>query len=198
MKHLKLSTLIGISILLFSSNSWAQIHITPWVGHTGGGDVTDQNQQNYNISPSVNYAFSIESDLQQGRIGLFYSSQSSDAENTHLDVTVHYLHFQSSVYYPMDGGINSYVGVGLGGGYVDANWVDDNLGFSASIFGGFEYPISNNLSFNTQVRWLGTVVDDQTSAACNLPTNGGNNCVVKFDTDWMNQVSVNFGLVFKF
>ncbi|KGY06801.1 outer membrane beta-barrel protein [Vibrio sinaloensis] len=176
----------------------AELYITPWVGYTLGGSVENQDGDDFDLEASTNLGLSVETDLDNGRIGLFYTRQATKVEQVNLDSDVHYLHFQSSIQYELSQDFSSYLGLGLGGSYVDAEWVDDKLGFSASIFGGFEYQITDYLAANVQARWLGTVVDNDTKGVCNLPTTGSDSCVIQFKTSWMNQFSTNVGLTWRF
>lgn len=176
----------------------ADIHVTPWVGYTLGGNVENQEGDDFDLEGSSSLGVSIETDLQGGRVGLFYVRQATQVEDANLDSDIHYLHIQSSVYYPVDEHFSSYLGLGLGGSYIDAEWVDDKLGFSASIFGGIAYQLTDSISLNGQVRWLGTVVDNDTTGVCNLPSNGSDSCIVQFKTSWMNQFSTNLGLTWRF
>ena len=187
---------IGTFSLLPSAN--ADIHITPLLGFTGGGVVKSANGETFDIEPNASFAISTETDVQAGRIGLFYSHQSSDVESLNLETTIQYLMFQSSAYYPLIKQSYAYIGVGIGGSYIEADWSDNHTGFAASIFGGLEYPFSNNISFTSQIRWLGTVVDNDTTAACNLPSSNSNDCRIQFKTDWMNQFAMNAGIVITF
>ncbi|MDC5840770.1 porin family protein [Vibrio europaeus] len=193
-KHISLT----LALSAISTTAVAEVYLTPWVGYTTGGSVENQNQQELDLKGSESFALSVETDFDTGRLGLFYSTQSTDVESTNANSTIHYLHFQSSVYYPIEDKFSSYLGIGLGGSYIDADWVNKELGFSASIFGGFEYKFSDTVALNTQLRWLGTVVDNDTSGVCNLPTTGEGSCVIKFKTDWMNQFSANLGLTVRF
>ncbi|RTZ16920.1 porin family protein [Vibrio aquaticus] len=190
--------LLSLAIFSLSTTAHAEIHLSPWLGYTFGGSVEDQNQNELDLEGSESYALSLETDLDKGRIGVFYANQNSQVENVNADSSIHYLHLQSSIYYPVQDKWSSYLGVGLGASYIDADWVKDELGFSASIFGGFEYQFTDELALNTQLRWLGTVVDNDTSGVCNLPTTGNESCVIKFKTDWMNQFSANIGLTWSF
>ncbi|NAX20882.1 outer membrane protein [Vibrio sp. V39_P1S14PM300] len=195
-KHYLTVSVLGL--LSFASPGQAQSYITPWIGYTFGGEVENQDGHHYDIKGSENVAFSVETDIQAGRIGVFYAYQSSEIEHVKLDSKVHYLQFQSSLYYPIQPNFSSYLGLGVGGSYIDAKWVDDQYGFSASIFGGVQYDLTQNLSLNGQFRWLGTVVDNDTTAACTLPTSESDSCLIRFETDWMNQFSTNIGLVMRF
>lgn len=188
---------IALFIMSLSFTASAKVHVSPWLGYTVGGSVEDQDGNELDLEASTNVAFALETDLDGGRVGLFYANQNTDVEVINQSSTIHYLHFQSSIYYPVQNNLSTYLGLGLGGSYVDADWVNDELGFSTSLFGGFEYTISDALSLNSQLRWLGTAVDNETSGVCNLPTNN-NTCTIRFKTDWMNQFSANIGLVWSF
>ncbi|UPQ88826.1 porin family protein [Vibrio sinaloensis] len=197
---MKRITLLSLAITLPTIHPAAgtELYLTPWFGYSVGGSVEDQNQNEFDLKGSQTFAVSIESQFDTGRVGLFYAGLSTDIEQLNSGVKLHYLHFQSSVYYPVQDTFSSYLGIGVGGSYIDANWVGNELGFSASVFGGFEYQINDALAVNSQLRWLGTVVDNDTSGVCNLPTNGQDSCIVKFKTDWMNQFSANIGLTLRF
>ncbi|MGY3569169.1 outer membrane beta-barrel protein [Vibrio sp. SCSIO 43135] len=190
-----------IASLLFTSaiisqSTQADIYITPWVGYTLGGEVVDQDDNEYDLKASESFALAVEATLEQGRIGLYYATQNSSIDQVNEDSAIHYLHLQSSIYYPVEKNFSTYVGVGLGGSYTDVDWADDKYGFSASLFGGMEYNLSDNMAINGQLRWLGTVVDNETTSVCNLPSSEA--CTIRFKTDWMNQFSANIGLVISF
>ncbi|UTZ41721.1 outer membrane beta-barrel protein [Vibrio campbellii] len=193
----KVGWLMGSVLLGCSMTAQANVIVTPYVGFTGGGEVEDQKERTYDLDPSINYALSVETPFEMGRIGLFYSNQFSELQDINNSIDVHYLQFQSSIYYPLSQGWQTYVGLGLGGSYTDADWVSDKYGFSASAFAGLEYEFSKNFAMTAQIRWLGTVVDNDTSGACVLPTDGSS-CIIKFETDWMNQFQSNIGFSFRF
>ena len=193
------ANMIALVALISASNLYAapEIIITPMIGYTSGGSVEDQDGNTYDMEGSENFTFAIETPLEKGRIGFFYSNQSSELETLNLSSSIQYLHFQSSIYYPASSALSGYLGLGLGASYVDVGWAKDKYGLSTSIFGGLEYKVSDRLALNTQVRWLGTVVDNDTSGVCNVPSNG-QDCIIRFDTDWMNQFQANVGLSFTF
>ncbi|OIQ24752.1 outer membrane beta-barrel protein [uncultured Vibrio sp.] len=188
--------LTALLTFIASAPSYADIYLSPWVGYTGGGSVIDQDDVEYDLKGSESYALTLEATLDKGRIGFFYGQQNSEIEKLNEKSAIRYLHFQSSIYYPVQDKIQTYVGVGLGVSHVDVNWADSKYGFSASMFGGLEYQISDTIALNSQLRWLGTVVDNETTGVCNLPSS--ESCVIRFKTDWMNQFSANIGLVMRF
>ncbi|NOH95355.1 outer membrane beta-barrel protein [Vibrio sp. 99-70-13A1] len=193
------ANIVALLALFSASSLYAapDVIITPLVGYTGGGSVEDEDGNSYDMEGSESFTFAIETPLDKGRIGLFYSNQQSQLETLNIDSSIQYLHFQSSIYYPVNEKLSSYLGLGLGVSYVDVDWAKDKYGFSTSVFGGFEYKLGDNIALNSQLRWLGTVVDNDTSGTCTLPTTG-QSCIIKFDTDWMNQFQASLGLTFYF
>ncbi|HGS5087985.1 TPA: outer membrane beta-barrel protein [Vibrio parahaemolyticus] len=193
----KLSWLVGGMLMSCALSAQANVIVTPFIGFTGGGQVEDENKNTYDIDPALSYALSIETPFEMGKIGLFYSAQPTELKELSNSADIHYLQFQSSIYYHLAEGWQSYVGLGVGGSYTDVDWADKKYGFSASAFAGLEYAFSKNFALTAQVRWLGTVVDNDTSGACTLPSDGSS-CIIKFDTDWMNQFQSNVGFSFRF
>ena len=96
----KIKYFLHIIITLLSTSVWADVYLTPWIGYTGGGKVIAQNEMIYDLEGSASYAITGEIDLQDGRIGLFYSNQGTNVDDINLESNIHYLQFQSSVYYP--------------------------------------------------------------------------------------------------
>lgn len=183
-------------LLVFSSLVNAEWMLTPSIGYSLGGKVIDQNSNKYNLDSSTHYAIALEMPYEKGRVGLFYSAQPTQVETLpNQDAHLHSLHFQSSIYYPMSPQLSSFLGLGIGGTYTDVSWADNKYGFSASAFGGLEYRIATHIALNAQLRWLGSMVDNDSSANCTLPSS--ENCVIKFKSDWLNQASVQIGLTIR-
>ncbi|NAW89203.1 MULTISPECIES: outer membrane beta-barrel protein [unclassified Vibrio] len=174
----------------------AQVIVSPFFGYIIGGEVEDQASNEYDLKASSGYGLAIETDYEKGRIGLFYATQNTSVETINTDANIHYLHFQSSIYYPTSQQLTAYIGLGIGGSYTDVDWAKDKYGFSSSLFGGFEYAFTDNIALNSQVRWLGTSVDNETSETCTLPSS--ETCAIRFKSDWINQFSANIGLTVRF
>lgn len=191
--------ILGLLMAITATPAMARdIYVTPWIGFTGGGKVVNEDGQEFDFKPSESFALQIETPIQAGRIGLFYHYQGTEVEDINSKINSHYLLFQSAVHYQVHDQLRTHLGIGLGGAYTEASWVKDNLGFATSIYGGVEHQLKENLFLTVQVRWLGTVVDNDTTAICNLPSGQEGNCVIRFKTDWMNQFSANLGVTFKF
>ncbi|MEI2563548.1 outer membrane beta-barrel protein [Vibrio metoecus] len=189
--------ILSVLLLFFSPFSTADWMVTPSMGYTIGGTVLNQTGTQYDLESSSSYALAIETPYQKGRVGLFYFAQPTQVETlVNQDANIHYLHFQSSIYYPISDKFSSFIGLGLGGAYTDVSWADKKYGFSASAFGGFEYQIASHIAVNAQLRWLGTMVDSDSTAACTLLSS--ESCIVKFNSDWLNQASAQIGITIRF
>ncbi|MDV6251715.1 porin family protein [Vibrio sp. EA2] len=193
----KFGYLVGSILMSIAVNAQANITVTPFIGYTAGGQVEDESANTYDIDAAANYALAIETPFLNGKVGLFYSYQPTELKELSNSADIHYLQFQSSLSYPIAQGWQTYAGLGIGGSYNDVDWADKKVGFSASAFAGIEYEYTKAFALTAQLRWLGTVVDNDTSGACTLPSDGSN-CVIKYDTDWMNQFQSNVGISFRF
>ncbi|MCJ2375439.1 porin family protein [Vibrio sp. ZSDZ34] len=180
-----------------TEHAQADLIITPFVGYTMGGEAKTGDDKSYDISPSANAAIAIELPFQNGRMGVFYAQQDSSLEQLNLNSSISYLHFQSSVVYPITENTSSYLGIGIGASHVSADWTKNHTGFSTSLFGGLEYKITKQLSLTGQIRWLGTVVDSESVSICTLPTTE-QSCLIGFQTQWMNQFQSNVGISIAF
>ncbi|GMQ46997.1 outer membrane protein [Vibrio sp. 10N] len=182
---------------LFSTHTLADVTVTPFIGYSFGGAAESADGANYDISPSANLALAIEFPFRNGRMGAFYSRQDSSLDTLNLDTTIQYLQFQSSALYQANDRTQAYIGAGLGASHTSGQWTKSHTGFAASIFGGVEYYFTENLAFNGQLRWQGTVVSNESVSICNLPTDD-QSCFIAFKTSWMNQLQTNLGLSMKF
>jgi hypothetical protein len=100
----------------------AQVSVSPFLGYTLGGEVEDKAGNDYDLKASSSYAIAIETSYEKGRIGLFYATQNTSVETINADANIHYLHFQSSIYYPTSTQLTTYVGLGIGGSYTNVDW----------------------------------------------------------------------------
>lgn len=115
--------ILNTLFLLFAPLSAAEWMVTPSVGYTLGGKVLDQAGRQYDLENSSSYALAIETTYDNGRIGLFYSTQPTKVQTlVNQDASIHYLHFQSSIYYPVAEKLSSFIGLGIGGAYTDVAW----------------------------------------------------------------------------
>ncbi|MCF7353142.1 outer membrane beta-barrel protein [Vibrio sp. CK2-1] len=189
--------LVVAAATMTSTMAYADVIITPMVGYTLGGEVEDSNGNEYDLKGSESYGLSIEVPVENGQIGLFYSYQDNELESLDYDSSIQYLMIQSRLNMPINNDALGYLGVGLGGSYTDVDWADNKYGFAASIYAGLEYKFTDNIAVTGQIRWLGTIVDNDSQSAC-YANQSSSNCYIKFESDWMNQFQSNVGMVFRF
>ncbi|CAM4122007.1 outer membrane beta-barrel protein [Vibrio neonatus] len=180
----------------YSAATQADVYITPMVGYGMGGSFDSDSGDSFDIERNVNYNLAIETDVDQGRLGLLYSEQHSSIEDLDVDTSLRYLHFQSAVYYPTDNW-NSYLGLSLGGTQIDIQGANTEYKFSLGVYGGVEYKITDYFALQGQLRYMGTLVDSESITLCDSSA-AGSNCKVAFAGNWMNQLQANVGFTFSF
>lgn len=176
---------------------FAQVYITPSIGIASGGKVENSTGETFNIKADNALSFAIETDFDTGRIGLFYSTQSSEVKSLGYNTRFDYLHFQSALDYPLTSRLSSFFGLSLGATYTDVDWSDESLHFSVGAFTGLQYHFTDNLALQLEARWLGTSVDSSFDSAC-VSGSTKSGCVIRYEGSWMNQVQGNLGLRFSF
>ena len=193
---MKRASLLGL-LAIVPLPLFAQVYITPSIGIASGGEVENSTGETFNINADNALSFAIETDFDTGRIGLFYSSQSSEVKSLGYKTRFDYLHFQSALDYPLTSHLSSFFGLSLGATYTDVDWSDESLHFSAGAFTGLQYHFTDNLALQLEARWLGTSVDSRFDSAC-VSGSTKSGCVIRYEGSWMNQVQGNLGLRFTF
>ncbi|WP_082957126.1 MULTISPECIES: outer membrane protein [unclassified Vibrio] len=190
-----------LSLLLLACSypavTQAEVYITPMVGYGMGGSFDTEDGNEYDIDRNVNYNLAIETNVDAGRLGLFYSQQNSSIESIDRDTSLRYIHFQSAVYYPSPDNWSPYLGLSLGGTQIDIQGADSDYKFSLGVYGGLEYKITDNFAFQGQLRYLGTLVDSDSITLCQSSSTS-NTCKIAFSGNWMNQLQANAGFTFSF
>ena len=193
MKRTSLLGLLAIAPLPL----FAQVYITPSIGIASGGEVENSAGETFSVKADNALSFAIETDFDTGRIGLFYSTQSSEVKSLGYKTRFDYLHFQSALDYPLTSHLSSFFGLSIGATYTDVDWSDESLHFSAGAFTGLQYHFTDNLALQLEARWLGTSVDSNFDNAC-VSGSTKSGCVIRYEGSWMNQVQGNLGLRFSF
>ena len=193
MKRTSLLGLLAIAPLPL----FAQVYITPSIGIASGGEVENSAGETFSVKADNALSFAIETDFDTGRIGLFYSTQSSEVKSLGYKTRFDYLHFQSALDYPLTSHLSSFFGLSIGATHTDVDWSDESLHFSAGAFTGLQYHFTDNLALQLEARWLGTSVDSNFDSAC-VSGSTKSGCVIRYEGSWMNQVQGNLGLRFSF
>lgn len=199
-KEMKIPKLLFAAVGLFTSmHALAEntIYVTPYIGYTFSNNIRDENQLNIDIDNDIHYALGLETDFENGRVGLFISHQKNEASPFSDDGTLTYVHMQSALHYQLQHRLNSFIGASIGTTILDVDWSDSDLVFSAGIHGGMTYQLADNFAVVFEARWLANLIDSDTSTICTLPT-GNETCNVSIDSEWLTQFQTNLGLTYSF
>ncbi|MCW8327787.1 porin family protein [Photobacterium sp. SDRW27] len=195
-----IATLIGTTLATFVSTpviASNTFYLTPYIGYSFSNDISDEDGIKVSIEDDQHFAIGLDTDMDAGRVGLFVSHQPNEVEDIEGDSSFTYVHFQSSLRFNTFSQGDTFFGASIGTTIVDADWTDDDMFFSAGLFGGAEYKISNNTRIVFEGRWLANLVDSDNSAICNLPT-GNESCRIRIDSEWLSQFQTNIGISFSF
>ncbi|WP_237156947.1 hypothetical protein [Photobacterium rosenbergii] len=190
--------IIAVGLITASHSATANtIYVTPYVGYTFSNGITDDNGIEIEPESDPHYAISIETDLDQGRVGLFVSHQPTDYETFSNSGSLTYVHFQSSLRFDTFTHFDTYLGASIGTTIIDADWSDKDMVFSGGFLGGVEYKFTPNFSVLLEGRWLANLMDGDTTTICNLPE-GNQTCSIRVDSEWLTQFQTNLGFTFSF
>lgn len=173
------------------------IYITPMLGYAWGGEIETPEDNNYDVEGDINFNLAVDTDLMNGRAGLFFAQQDSEVETIGVDTTFRYLHFQSASYFRIQPKVNTYLGLSVGGTQIDVDGADDEYEFSLGAFLGLEYQITPSWMLQGQLRFLGTLVEGDSITYCQSGSSG-QSCKFFFKSDWISQGQANLGLTYRF
>ncbi|WP_036798153.1 outer membrane beta-barrel protein [Photobacterium marinum] len=200
MKLPLVATLLCTTLTAFVSpqvQSDNTFYFTPYVGYAFTSNITDENGNAIRIEDDPHIAFSLDTDMGAGRIGLFISHQPNEAENIQGDGSFTYFQFQSSLRFDVNPSFDSFFGASVGTTISESDWTSNDLLFSGGFFGGAEYKINSNTKLVLEARWLANLIDSNTNAICTLPT-GDETCRIKIESDWISQLQTNIGITYSF
>lgn len=200
MKVSSLVTIMGLMMLPAASPSAAEensFYVTPYIGYSFSESVTDENGAKVRVKNDPHVALALETDMDQGRVGLFLSHQPSEVKGIQGDGSLTYVHFQSAMRYQSSPRVDALFGLSLGTTVSQVDWIDEDLLFSAGVFTGAEYKLSHNTRLVFEARWLASRVDGQSKSSCQLQSSG-ENCQIRLDSEWLSQWQTNLGLTFSF
>lgn len=184
---------------------------TPWVGYRLGGQFDIPNADGTDSTKSVDLdnATSFGLDLGLYRDGhsfyeLLYSRQqtslnSSDPALSRVDVNVEYLHFGGTLLFDEETWYEPYLSFTIGATLLDpkGGGYDSDTEFSASLGGGFRFPINDRLSATLGARGYLTLIGSNTKLFCSS-INGQGTCLLQSSGSTFFQGEAQLGLTVKF
>ncbi|MCG7497006.1 hypothetical protein MHO82_09025 [Vibrio sp. Of7-15] len=190
---------LALLLLFFAvlPTAYAEQHFTLSYGFSTGGEVTENEQEQHTINGAPSFSVRLETDIDEGRIGLFYSHQSSKLEHYDLDSQIDYFHLQSALDYELKPLISSFVGASLGASYIQTQWSNKDYFFSGSLFTGLAYSFSSNIKVSAEGRWLSSAIETQAYGQCTAPSSSSE-CNLKFSGKWLHQIQTQIALTLTF
>ena len=182
-----------------------RFEITPQIGYTFGGTISDVNGQDLELDDdsvvSLTFNYRVRHDA---TLEVFYSHQKvqTNAEGLLLadprfELGVQKLEF-GGTYRFNDDYPKPYVAMTVGATRLDpkAQGFRDDTFFSFSVGGGVRLYENDHFAIRADARWLATVVGDDTDLLCQ--SSGGLNCAIAIDANLLSQIRVNLGATLRF
>ncbi len=195
-----------ITLLFFSSNSYA-VELTPLLGYRGGGEFIDtDSEKHHTIVSSETYGFIIGLPDKNGKqIEIYYSHQSSDLNSVNVEIpavtgttdiplSIDYLHFGGTTPIYDEENLKTFLSGGLGFTYLspDITGLQSDLRASFSIGIGLKWPVTKNIALRLETRGLATLFNSNAALFCN----GG--CSLSVNGSLFIQTEVFSGLAVRF
>jgi Outer membrane protein beta-barrel domain len=187
-----------------------RFELTPFVGGRVGGSFDVVNPDNGESSVDLGSGASFGLDLgmyrdSQSFYELLYSTQKAGIDSRDplldgIDVSIDYLQFGGTAFFPQDSNIYvPYLSLTIGATFMrpDDDDYDSETKFSGSIGGGFRFPINDNVGLNLGVRGYLTLLDSDTQLFC-LSDAEGAGCLLKSSGSTLFQAEAQLGLSVRF
>lgn len=203
-----LLSLLGTASAAVAADS-PSFEITPFAGYRLGGqfdyeDPVDFSDQSVDLSDDA--SFGVDLGLYRDSTSfyeLIYSQESTDLDTSEpalqgVDLKVEYLHFGGTLLFPQDRRFVPYLSMTIGATRLDAQsgGYDSETNFSASLGGGFRFPITQQFFVTTGLRGYVTFVDSDTDIFCT--GSGDLNCLLRTSgsTFFQGEASLGFTVAF--
>jgi len=205
---------LGLAATLFAAVAQAEpprFEVTPFVGGRIGGsfDVVEDETTGDETSVDLDNGGSFGVDLglyahPNGYYELLYSTQetsldANDPAVNGVDVRIDYLHVGGTALFPQDRFYVPYLSFTLGATFLEPTRgsYDSETKFSASLGGGFRFPVSEHFHVLLGLRGYLTLIDSDTDLFCVSDAEQAG-CLVKSSgsTFFQTEGQLGFSLVF--
>jgi hypothetical protein len=178
------------------------VELIPMIGVRGGATLEpDQpGQADAEAPPAITFGLEVDVYLRPDawfeafidRQTLTFSADPTVFGVDEFDMTIDYLQFGGG-YEPSQGTVSPFVSCALGLTHygADTGTVDNTIGFSGSIGGGFKAAIGKKLAFKLEVLGYGTINNAALSVSC------GPGCYVQFGSSGWYQLAARVGLAIR-
>jgi len=170
------------------------------VGLRGGATLDAPSLPPAEANPSVSFGLAVDVFLRPDawfeayldHQTLSFVASPTPSGTSHFDLAIDYLQFGGG-YEPKQGAVSPFVSAALGLTHygADTGTVDESIGFSGSLGGGFKAAMGKRLAFKFEVLGYGTINDASLSVSC------GPGCFVRFGAGGWYQFAARIGLAIK-
>lgn len=176
-----------------------RLEIAALVGYRGGGDFDAlAGTDNPNIQPAETYGISLGwyRDAET-RYELLYDLQSTDIQDSGVDLDVEHLHLGGALGFPATDALAGYISGGLGATRFHPSTGEDETRFSLSLAMGVDVPIGQHFGMRLEARGYLVAMDGDSEIFCGSGPAGGA-CLVRAAGDTLFQYAVIGAFGFRF
>lgn len=209
-----LAAIAAVALGIPAPSAWADdgptFEATPFIGYRVGGQFEAESpvdSSEFEVDVEDGGSFGLDLGLYRDESSfyeLLYSRQeagldSREAALAGVDVRTEYLHFGGTLLFPHDRGYTPYLSVTVGATRLSAQGgdYDSETNLSASVGGGFRFPLGKNLAATLGVRAYATLVDSDTDIFC-ISTGESAGCLLKSSGSTYWQGEAQLGLTARF
>lgn len=200
----------GITVPSARADDGPTFEATPFVGYRTGGKFDGESSidsSEFTVDVEDGSSFGLDLGLYRDETSfyeLLYSRQeagldSREATLAGVDVRTEYLHFGGTLLFPRDRGYTPYLSVTIGATRLSAQGgdYDSETNLSASVGGGFRFPLGKTLAATLGARAYVTLVDSDTDIFC-ISTGERAGCLLKSSGSTYWQGEAQLGLTARF
>lgn len=191
--------LIPLCFLATYASAQDNYSVSVYAGKNFNQSLETKEARAVELADANQFAFSIDRNIDSARYGFYFSQSNNELDNTvDKEITMKYFLFQSAVEVALSNHINSYIGAQVGANYVQPNFASNDVFFASGLYGGVEYLFSDKIRVLFETRWLATIVNNESTVNCSVPTDEDEQCLWHFDGDVLNQFQTSLGLTYRF
>ena len=192
-------SLMAIALIISPTLAHADVAVTLYGGKTFNQSLETTEAQEVNLDDSGHYAFSVDRTITGARYGLYYSHTKSDIDaEPGRSVDIGHLLFQSAVEYPVANKTSGYLGAQIGAAQIDPNWLSSDTYFASGLFTGVEYHFNEQMRLGMELRWLATIIDNNSQLDCTIGNDPNDQCLWHFDGDVLHQFNTSLAFSMRF
>ncbi|TMP86421.1 hypothetical protein CWC05_13505 [Pseudoalteromonas ruthenica] len=188
-----------LATTLFSSVAAADVAVTLYGGQSFSQSLETKEGTDIDLEDANHFAFSIDRTITDARYGFYYSANKSDIQgNNERQVNIQHYMFQSAVEYPLASSTTGYFGAQIGAANVDPEWLSSDTYFATGLFTGAGYHVTDNAQLMFEVRWLATIINNDSDFNCTISNDPNDQCLWHFDGDVLNQFNTSLAFSMRF